>query len=74
MTPEEKINTVVISFKLPKEWLKIMDDMCKLGYFLSRSDLIRKALRDLLFNSKWAEIYREEQKHLQTLDREAETR
>jgi hypothetical protein len=48
LPPKRGSRTVVISFKAPKSLLQAVDELVEMGFFNSRSEVIRTAIFNLL--------------------------
>jgi len=44
-----KLKMKSITIWVPERWLKALDDLVKAGYYSSRGEAIRTAIRDLLY-------------------------
>ncbi|WP_167827678.1 ribbon-helix-helix domain-containing protein [Pyrobaculum islandicum] len=45
---KEREKMILISFHVPQSYVEILDELVKMGFYPSRSEAIRAALRELL--------------------------
>ena len=52
-TMSERLNMKLITVNIPKAYLEDLEELVKMGMYSSRSEAIRIAVRDLIWDEFW---------------------